>query len=114
LTLRTRLALAALAATAALPLAAPPAAAALPEAHLSVSGKQCKLIGFTPGTDDVAANIRARNIGCRKVRRAIRRLHARDIAPAGFDCRHREHPSRLSHTDYLCTRDGQRFSWGKY
>jgi hypothetical protein len=111
---RMRLALGVLAVTAALPVGASSAAPAPPDDHLSVSGHQCRLIGFEPQTDNVAANIRARNMGCRDVRRAIRRLHARDIAPPGFDCRHREHPVGLSHTDYRCTRGDQRFSWGKY
>jgi hypothetical protein len=109
-----RSSLAVLAAAAGMLLA--PAAAAAPTSDhgLSVAGKHCGKIGFTSGTDDVAAGIRAKHVGCHTVRRHIRRMHVRGVEPEGFDCRRRVHLEILGHMDHRCESGDRRFSWQKF
>jgi hypothetical protein len=109
-----RSSLAVLAATVGLLLAPGAVASPTSDHRLTVTGKDCGEVAFTPGTDDVAAGIRARRIGCDRVSRRIRRLHARGIEPNGFECREWVHEDGLTHTDHRCTSADRRFSWQKF
>lgn len=89
-------------------LAAPAAASA----HYPISGKDCKPIKFRPGTDDSAFDIEAKRVGCKKVRRVIKKIRFTERT-SGFRCKSRvrssERRNPYAHQDNKCRKGRQVF-----
>ena len=87
-------------------------------AHFAAKGEKCRRVVFTPQSDDVATNIRKREISCRRARRIVTIYRRQgDRTPLGFTCRFRAHDpdNGLGHTDALCWNTGnRRVSWAQY
>jgi hypothetical protein len=78
--------------------------------------KKCQNVGFTPGTEDVAAYIRVRQISCSYGRDFIRDF---DAAPAkryaGYVCTWRSVDSDVyPYTRFRCDRGTQTMVWHRY
>lgn len=85
-----------------------------PAHHIS---KSCRDVAFTPNSDDVASDIRAKRLSCSYARDFIRDF---DAAPAqryaGYACTWRsvENPDSLPHTRFRCSRGARVMSWKRY
>jgi len=93
--------------------------AAMPaQAHYRGKGEKCKPVKFTPQSDDVAGNIRKREISCKRARRIVTIVRRRgDTTPQGWSCSHRAHDpfNGLAHTDWVCVNTGNRWlKWAQY
>lgn len=92
-------------------------APAAPAHHSPV--KKCRDVAFTPGSDDMAASIRARGVSCSFARDFIRDSDGRPgTRYGGFRCQSRfvDSTESLPHTRVRCTsRDqGMAMSWKRY
>ena len=87
-------------------------------AHYSGKGEPCKRVAFTPQSDDVASDIRKREISCKRARRIVTIFRREgDRSPLGFSCRFRGHDPKFGqgHTDAMCTNTGGRWiRWVQY
>jgi hypothetical protein len=104
-------------ATAAFALAVLLALAPAAPAHSTVAAKRCGWMGFTPQSDDVAADIRAAGVSCRFARKFVRDSNGRPARSyRGFTCApHRvDREDALVHTRYRCTKGSQLIRWKRY
>ncbi len=91
-------------------LAPPPTAAA-------AAWRACRDVPFTPMSDDVAASIRVRGVGCRYARDFIRGSSGRPGRQyRGFTCGRRNvNPVHgLAHTRYRCRRATRTIFWKRF
>ncbi len=87
-------------------------AAAHPGSHASGAARACGTLVFTPGSEDGAFAIRAREVGCATARRVARASRALSVAEGpyryrarGFACRGRFEEEELPQVRWRCTRD---------
>ena len=81
----------------------------------AAASANCGRIGFEPGTDNVAANIRAQGTSCRRARRIVRAVYNGNREPFGYRCRSRAHDEGgLSFRHWVCTKNLARVTWDKY
>jgi hypothetical protein len=79
--------------------------------------KRCKAVAFTPNSDDVATGIQARNIGCRRARRLVRRSQGTPpVRFEGWACSSKERAmvEGLAHVVYRCERGARTVRWKRY
>ena len=78
--------------------------------------RSCADVGFTPGSDDIAVHIRARNVACADARAFVRDSEGRPGDTfRGFICTRRViSADELPHTNWRCA-DGERvIRWQRY
>jgi hypothetical protein len=87
------------------------------QGHYPLKGKPCKLVVFTPNSDDVAAEIEAKNVSCKKLRRLIRLIDSGDdISPWVCTSRVRQDGDRksgIAHADYRCVSGSKVFVFAR-
>ncbi len=78
--------------------------------------KKCQNVGFTPNSDDVAADVRVRRVSCSYARDFIRDFDAAPAARyAGYRCTWRSVDSDvLPYTRFRCDRRTQTMIWHRY
>jgi hypothetical protein len=80
--------------------------------------RSCQQVNFTPNSDDVAAQIRVRNVSCTYARRFIRRTDGAppETGERGWRCvgRPSDETEGLQHTKWRCTRRAQVMRWSRY
>ena len=79
--------------------------------------RSCGQIGFTPDSDDVAANIRATGLTCGLARDFVRDSEGRPGDTfRGFRCRRTAvaNPQGLPYTRYRCVGAGDVIRWRRY
>ncbi len=89
----------------------------VPAAPAHHSAKSCRDVAFSPNSEDMAADVRARGVGCRFARDFIRDSEGRPEARyGGFRCRSRlvEPSDSLPYTRYRCTSGEGTISWKRY
>ena len=81
----------------------------------TASAGHCGRIGFTPQTDNIAANIHARGTSCRRARRIVRAVYNGNRSPFGYRCRSRPRDDGgLFYRRWVCTKNDARVTWNKY
>ncbi len=106
-----------LAAAAVLALLVALAVAAPSPAHRTAPVKACSSVPFTPNSDDVAANVRARGVSCTYARTFIRRSNGHPPRRLrGFTCttRRLETDAGMPFTSYRCVKGGRQMSWRRF